>query len=148
MNTKPETRTADTPPPDREAPVDRLPRALFVTALMLLVHLIAAVLFVLCMSYVVANLTDIFANRDVEVCSAAIMVIDVSILTIKYWYLIILAVIVFDGAVLFLLQLLPPRLAIVRRLWFGLFPVAILLGMGLVVWVLASELISIKVFFP
>jgi hypothetical protein len=140
MNTAPDTQT-----PYTQHPRDRVIRALLLAPLMLLVHLIAVGAFMLFLVRTVPSYMDIPADFEVDLSSAAVTVITISNLTIGHWYLTMIAVIVLDGALLFALHFLPPALAFVKWLWFGLFLLAVFLAMGLAIRVLESASDPIQV---
>ena len=123
-----------------QARASRLPKALLLTPLMLAAHGVAALVFVGFMCKVVPSYAKIFADFDLELPAMTQLVIQLSYLTLSYWYLLMLAVIVLDGALLFVLNLSPPWLAWVKWVWFGLFPLIVLVGIGLAMFALSVPL--------
>jgi hypothetical protein len=68
--------------------------------------------------------------RTPQLPGVTIATLDWARVTIAYWYLFVLALIVFDGGLLLGLQFLPNRWSWVRSLWFVGFLTAVLLHLG------------------
>jgi hypothetical protein len=88
--------------------------ALLATVAMWLVHLVALAAWIAFMVKVVPFYKQYYEANNVELPGATIATLDWSTATLRYWYLFVLALIVFDGGLLLGLQFLPKRWSWVR----------------------------------
>ena len=98
-------------PPAKPARTGSVLKALLLTPLILAAHLVAALVFVVFMCKLVPFYAMLFEEWEMELPAVTQLVIYVSHLTAGYWYLMMLAVIVLDGAVLLAMNLSPDWLA-------------------------------------
>ena len=118
-------------------------KAVLFTPVRVFAHFIGVMTLVTVCVKTAQDYAEVFFQADARIWIVTGNVISFSDWIVRYWFLLVVALIVVDAPMMFALQLLPARWRWTERLYFSGFLVVVLLAIAFIAMALSMELGSI-----